>query len=497
MLQPQPQQNQSHMLQPQPQQNQQYPQQYPQQYLQQYPQQYPLNIMTTMHYDILKNKLDAVQLELVDLLRHVKDYTQRYMNATRQQDMEKIDAYITSLFNIDKQLEEVKEVKEEASKINQNITASDELEEPEELEDTQQSIISKATNGIKNFFGGIGNNVAGVAKLVSSTANVANNYLSKKVIGTNKTEPNSSETNTVTNNTATASPTVAKRDNTINTNNTIDKNIDKNIIKSSNSNFNNTSNNTSTTTTNNKQGTNIVSINEYIASNANQINNLIQKKQTPEQQTPEQQTPEQQTPEQQTAEQQTPKQQIYKPNYKRCYSAACLSNTQHINEISSNANNINSLTKTNINTHTNKQYDDNNSINKKDSQNSQNSKNSKNNVIISNDKEFIKPNTDNANDTITQSINELNTHINDSTTSSQNLNTNTNINTKQNSQAGGTRINKLHKNIDLLKLKITKHKLKKELHNIQTYKDNNKKSKKYKDNKDSKIINVYATKKRY
>ena len=459
-------QNQSHMLQPQPQQNQQYPQQYPQQYLQQYPQQYPLNIMTTMHYDILKNKLDAVQLELVDLLRHVKDYTQRYMNATRQQDMEKIDAYITSLFNIDKQLEEVKEVKEEASKINQNITASDELEEPEELEDTQQSIISKATNGIKNFFGGIGNNVAGVAKLVSSTANVANNYLSKKVIGTNKTEPNSSETNTVANNTTTASPTVAKRDNTINTNNTIDKNIDKNIdrniIKSSNTNFNNTSSNTSTTTTNNKQGTNIVSINEYIASNANQINNLIQQKQTPEQQTPEH-----------------------------------INNTQHINEISSNANNINSLTKTNINTHTNEQDADNNSINKKDSQNNKHSQNSKNNIIISNDKEFIKPNTDNADDTITQSINELNTHINDSTTSSQNLNTNTNINTKQNSQAGGTRINKLHKNIDLLKLKITKHKLKKELHNIQTYKDNNKKSKKYKDDKDSKIINVYATKKRY
>ena len=36
--------------------------------------------MTTAHFEILKNKIDTLQYELIDLLRHVKDYTQRYMN---------------------------------------------------------------------------------------------------------------------------------------------------------------------------------------------------------------------------------------------------------------------------------------------------------------------------------------------------------------------------------------------------------------------------------
>ena len=31
--------------------------------------------LTVAHFEVLKNKMDSVQLELVDLLRHVKDYT--------------------------------------------------------------------------------------------------------------------------------------------------------------------------------------------------------------------------------------------------------------------------------------------------------------------------------------------------------------------------------------------------------------------------------------
>lgn len=157
-----------------PQQFYSYPMQLPQ-YPPQYPQQ-PSNIMTTAHFEILKNKLDAVQLELVDLLRHVKDYTQRYMNATRQQDMEKIDAYVNGLFEVDKKMKEADEKAKEY-----------EAEAEEEEPDTRESIIGKATSGIKNFIGSIGDNVAGVASLVSNTANIANNYLSKKVIGSEPT----------------------------------------------------------------------------------------------------------------------------------------------------------------------------------------------------------------------------------------------------------------------------------------------------------------------
>ena len=74
-----------------------------------YLQQQPTNLMTTAHFEILKNKLDSLQYELIDLLRHVKDYTQRYMNAVRQQDLDKIDDYINGLFEVDKALKETRE----------------------------------------------------------------------------------------------------------------------------------------------------------------------------------------------------------------------------------------------------------------------------------------------------------------------------------------------------------------------------------------------------
>ena len=139
----------------------------------QYGMQPQANVMTTAHFEILKNKLDAVQLELVDLLRHVKDYTQRYMNATRQQDMEKIDAYVNGLFEVDKKM---KDAEEKAKEM-------DEMTQDEEEPSTRESLIGKATSGIKNFIGSIGDNVAGVASLVTNTANIANGYLSKPVLG--------------------------------------------------------------------------------------------------------------------------------------------------------------------------------------------------------------------------------------------------------------------------------------------------------------------------
>ena len=149
------------------------------------------NQMTTAHFEILKNKIDSLQLELVDLLRHVKDYTQRYMNSVRQQDLDKINDYINGLFQVDKTLKETKEKAEEA-----------EVEGPTEEEpDTKESIISKTTNGIKNFLGGLGNNVSGITNLVSNTANIANNYLSKKIISTSNASTNvntSGKTNTST-----------------------------------------------------------------------------------------------------------------------------------------------------------------------------------------------------------------------------------------------------------------------------------------------------------
>ena len=52
----------------------------------------------------------------------------------------------------------------------------------EKEEDTEQSMIAKTTKGITSFMGNIGSSVSGITGLVSSTADMANNYLSKKII---------------------------------------------------------------------------------------------------------------------------------------------------------------------------------------------------------------------------------------------------------------------------------------------------------------------------
>jgi hypothetical protein len=141
-------------------------------------------LMTVAHFDVLKNKMDTIQMELIDLLRHIKDYTQRYMTATRQTDMEKIDEYIQGLFDVDKKM---RDIKEQQSVIEE---ADVEPGEEETVDDAKQGVLTRATNGIKNFFGNIGNNVSSVAGLVSDTANAANGFLSKPLLGKSEEEKN-------------------------------------------------------------------------------------------------------------------------------------------------------------------------------------------------------------------------------------------------------------------------------------------------------------------
>ena len=129
------------------------------------------DLMTKSQFEILKNKIDSLQYELIDLLRHVKDYTQRYMNSVRQQDLVKIDEYVAGLFEVDKS---IKEVKEKSLEL--------EAKTPEEGADTQESVIAKTTNGIKNAMGSLGSSISGITSLVSSTANLANSYLSTPII---------------------------------------------------------------------------------------------------------------------------------------------------------------------------------------------------------------------------------------------------------------------------------------------------------------------------
>jgi hypothetical protein len=325
--------------------------------------QLPANIMTTAHFEILKNKIDSVQLELVDLLRHVKDYTQRYMNATRQQDMEKIDAYINGLFEVDKKMKDAEAKAKEYEET-----------EPEEAEpENRDSLIGKATSGIKNFLGGIGDNVSGVASLVTNTANIANSYLSKKIIGSDTT--------------SNTTPTIATSPNTINNINT------------------------------KSQNKNVVSVDDYIKSNMNSLETNTD-----------------------------------------ADNAQSNNNTQVAN---SDMNNINKLETTNPSSKTV-------SMQEKDTSSSEDE------VAAA-----IKKLNDTMNEDIDNTVKEGEKEINTTNTPSTTISTATPTATPTTIQSGGRSTKKevkLSRKIKLLRLKLTKHKLEKELKYTKRMNNNNKKN---------------------
>ena len=112
-----------------------YPQFQPQ-YPMMMPQSMPQYQMPNPQIDMLTNKVNTMQLEMADLMRHMKDYTRKYMDVVRQDDMERIREYI-------KDLTEMKDTINNAKLLAQ---ATEEQEEPEE----EGNIMDTATNTIKN-----------------------------------------------------------------------------------------------------------------------------------------------------------------------------------------------------------------------------------------------------------------------------------------------------------------------------------------------------------
>ena len=344
------------------------------------PQQMPMqqmipqqgNQMTTVHFEILKNKLDSLQLELIDLLRHVKDYTQRYMNAVRGQDLDKINDYINGLFQVDKTLKETKEKTEEA------------LVEPEENAETREGIISKTTNGIKNFLGGLGNNVSGISKLVASTADIANGYLSKKILPTS----NASTSNVTT-----------------------------------------SSNSTGKTNTNVSRNKNIVSVDEYISD----MNNLEGKSNN-------------------NSNIPIPKSNIITINSDKLNSNSNTTKNENNNTNSNtnNSNNNNSNTNTNNTNNTNTNNTNNTNTNNTNTNNT-NTNNTNTNTKNKGFKATEAPSTD---DDLNSALENLNDKINKDNEPNE---------TNTNQQGGSSHKDKLTKKISLLRLKLTKKRLQKQL----------------------------------
>ena len=140
---------------------------------------YQPNQITNGQFDMLKNKLDTIQMEMIDIVRHLKEYTKRYMAAVREDDMTKIDEYIKELIDVDKKINKAQ------TDIDKQKEDMEEKNQEEELkQEANEGIISKTTNGIKNVMSGLGNNMGAISGIIKGTTDMANSYLSKNVIST-------------------------------------------------------------------------------------------------------------------------------------------------------------------------------------------------------------------------------------------------------------------------------------------------------------------------
>lgn len=95
-----------------------------------------------MQVEMLGNKINVLQMEMADLTRHLKDYTRRYMDVMREDDMQRIKTYIEELSN-------VKETVEEAKGLANKMGPTPE-ELAEEEESANKGLIDKASDTMKN-----------------------------------------------------------------------------------------------------------------------------------------------------------------------------------------------------------------------------------------------------------------------------------------------------------------------------------------------------------
>ncbi len=95
-----------------------------------------------MQVEMLGNKINVLQMEMADLTRHLKDYTRRYMDVMREDDMQRIKTYIEELSN-------VKETVEEAKGLANTMGPTPE-ELAEEAESANKGLIDKASDTVKN-----------------------------------------------------------------------------------------------------------------------------------------------------------------------------------------------------------------------------------------------------------------------------------------------------------------------------------------------------------
>lgn len=163
-----------------------------------------------MQVEMLGNKINVLQMEMADLTRHLKDYTRRYMDVMREDDMQRIKTYIEELSN-------VKETVEEAKGLANTMGPTPE-ELAEEAESANKGLIDKASDTVKNGLATVTNAVNSIgSKLGLVKEPAANNNQTvpannNKLVNSNKPANNKPAANTQTPNNKPAEPSTEEPD---------------------------------------------------------------------------------------------------------------------------------------------------------------------------------------------------------------------------------------------------------------------------------------------
>jgi len=149
-----------------------------------------------MQVEMLGNKINVLQMEMADLTRHLKDYTRRYMDVMREDDMQRIKTYIEELSNVKETVEEAKGLANTMGPTPEELAA--------EEESANKGLIDKASDTVKNGLATMTNAVNSIgSKLGLVKEPAANNNTT--------TSANTTPANTVPANTTPAGTTPAPK----------------------------------------------------------------------------------------------------------------------------------------------------------------------------------------------------------------------------------------------------------------------------------------------
>ena len=125
----------------------------------------------------LRSKIDALQLDMIDMVRHLKDYTRQYMDVAKKPMVEGLTDYVDQLTEQGKLMNRIEKAKENA------------IEEAVKEED-KPGIVGNIFNTVKSTVKGA---VSGANTILNVAAENGSNAINSILPNTNEEEPQNNE----------------------------------------------------------------------------------------------------------------------------------------------------------------------------------------------------------------------------------------------------------------------------------------------------------------